>query len=61
MGLSKSEAIRLAMKEFIQKGLKESVTSKMLDILKSCRLSLREIDEAYYALKYGDDALRESS
>ncbi|MEM2913693.1 MAG: ribbon-helix-helix domain-containing protein [Candidatus Bathyarchaeia archaeon] len=54
MGLSKSEAIRLAIKEFIKKASGESMTGKMLGLLKHSRLSLKELDEVYAILKHGD-------
>lgn len=56
MGLSRSEALRLAIKEFIRRRSKEYMTDQMLGILKSCGLTLRELDDAYHALKYGDEA-----
>ena len=50
LGLSRSEAIRLAMREFIASREGMSVTAKMRGLVKS-RFSLRELEEVYLVSK----------
>ncbi|MCD6114448.1 MAG: ribbon-helix-helix protein, CopG family [Thermoprotei archaeon] len=49
-GLSRSEAIRKAMEEFIVKSRKKSVTSQMRGLVRS-RFSLKELEEVYLVSK----------
>ncbi len=50
LGMSRSEAIRRAMEEFIAAQKGESMTSRMRGIVKS-KLSLKELEEAYLVFK----------
>jgi len=50
LGMSRSEAIRRAMEEFIAAQKGESMTSRMRGIVKS-KLSLKELEEAHLVFK----------
>lgn len=50
LGLTRSEAVRKAMEDFITSASNESMTSKMRGFIKS-KLSLRELEEAYTVFK----------
>jgi len=50
LGLTRSEALRRAMKAFIASTGGESVTSRMRGLVKS-NLTLRELEEAYMVFK----------
>lgn len=49
-GLSRSEALRKAMEEFIARKRKDSMTSKMRGLVRS-RFSLRELEELYLVFR----------
>ncbi|MEM0084283.1 MAG: ribbon-helix-helix protein, CopG family [Candidatus Methanomethylicia archaeon] len=51
LGLSKSEAFRKAMENFITTSSGETMTAKMRGIVKS-RLTLKELEEAYLVSKF---------
>ncbi len=46
LGLSRSEAIRKAMEDFIEKYMDKSFTSRMRGLVKS-RFTLKELEEIY--------------
>lgn len=50
LGLSKSEAFRKAMENFITASSEKTMTSKMRGIVKS-KLTLKELEEAYVVSK----------
>ncbi|MCD6509612.1 MAG: ribbon-helix-helix protein, CopG family [Thermoprotei archaeon] len=50
MGLSRSETIRRAMEAFIEAQTGQSLTSKMRGLVRGSKLTLRELEEAYYGV-----------